>query len=128
VVQVLYNKEGQPTVSGAHSFPDVKSGDWFNNAVTWGSQKGVVGGYGDGRFGPNDNVTIEQIAVILWNYAGKPEGGDDLTDIGAHSDWAEDALRWAESEDILSGVPYDTVTAAATRAQTAQMLMNFLNK
>jgi len=128
VVQVLYNKEGQPAIDGTHKFPDVKSGDWFNNAVTWGVQKNVVGGYGDGRFGPNDSVTIEQIAVILWNYAGKPEGGDDLTDIGVHSDWAEEALHWAEDEDILSGVPYDTVTATATRAQTAQMLMNFQKK
>lgn len=128
VVQVLYNKEGQPTISGEQTFPDVKSGDWFSNAVTWGAQKGVVGGYGDGRFGPNDNVTIEQIAVILWNYSGNPEGGDDLTGVGAHSDWAENALRWAQDQKILNGVPYDMVTATATRAQTAQMLMNFLAK
>jgi len=128
VVQVLYNKEGQPTVSGAHGFPDVKSGDWFNNAVTWGSQKGVVGGYGDGRFGPDDDVTIEQIAVILWNYSGNPEGTGELTSVGAHSDWAANALRWAAGEGLFKDMPYDAVTVAATRAQTAQMLMNFLNK
>ena len=128
VMQVLYNKEGKPAVGGEHSFSDVKGNDWFSKAVTWGFGKGLVEGYGDGRFAPGDSVTLEQIAVILWNYSGKPEGGDDLSDIGAHSVWAEEALRWAEDEDILSGVPYDTVTAAATRAQTAQMLMNFLNK
>ncbi len=128
VVQVLYNKENKPALTGKHAFPDVKSGDWFNNAVTWAAANKVVGGYGDGRFGPNDNVTLEQIAVILWNYSGTPEGSDDLASVGAHSDWAANALRWAQSEGLLNGVPYDAVTEAATRAQTAQILMNYLSK
>ncbi|MBQ9974800.1 MAG: S-layer homology domain-containing protein [Oscillospiraceae bacterium] len=128
VVQVLYNKEGQPAVSGAHKFPDVPATQWFNNAVTWGSAKKVVSGYGDGRFGPNDSVTIEQVAVILWNYSGTPAAEADLTSVGTHSDWAANALRWATANKLLEGVPYEAVTGKATRAQTAQILMNYLSK
>ena len=128
VVQVLYNKEGQPAINGSHTFPDVKSGDWFNNAVTWASINKVVGGYGDGRFGPNDNVTLEQIAVILWNYSGNPTPTGDASSLGTHSDWAANALSWAAAKGIFQNVPYNTVTGTATRAQTAQMLMNYLSK
>ena len=128
VVQVLYNKEGQPAINGNHKFPDVKSGDWFNNAVTWANINKVVGGYGDGRFGPNDKVTLEQIAVILWNYSGNPTPTGDASSLGAHSDWAANALSWAAAKGIFKNVPYETVVGTATRAQTAQMLMNYLKK
>jgi len=128
VVQVLYNKEGQPAITGAHKFPDVKSGDWFNNAVTWGSQKGVVGGYGDGRFGPNDAVTIQQIAVILWNYSGNPKFTGTPDGVGTYDDWAKNGLSWAVENGILKNVPMQNATEKATRAQTAQMLMNYLSK
>lgn len=128
VVQVLYNKEGQPDVSGGNKFPDVKSGDWFNNAVTWGSQKGVVGGYGNGYFGPNDAVTLQQIAVILWNYSGNPDFTGTPDSVGPYDSWAKNGLSWAVENGILDGVPYETVTEPASRAQTAQMLMNFLKK
>ena len=128
VVQVLYNKEGQPAINGSHKFPDVKSGDWFNNAVTWANVNKVVGGYGDGRFGPNDKVTLEQIAVILWNYSGNPTPTGDASSLGTHSDWAANALSWAAAKGIFKNVPYNTVTGTATRAQTAQMLMNYLTK
>ena len=128
VVQVLYNKEGQPAVSGGHKFPDVAVDQWYNNAVTWGSARKVVSGYGDGRFGPNDKVTLEQVAVILWNYSGTPAGTGSAAALGTHSDWAANALSWAAGEGLFAGVPYTGLTAAATRAQTAQMLMNYLRK
>ena len=126
VVQVLYNKEGQPAISGKHDFTDVPVDQWFNNAVTWGTQKGVMGGYGNGKFGPNDSVTIEQIAVILWNYAGNPAFTGNADSVGNHSGWAANALSWAVENDILEGVPFTNATENATRAQTAQMLMNYL--
>jgi hypothetical protein len=128
VVQVLYNKEGKPANTAGHTFPDVKAGDWFNNAVAWAAANKVVGGYGDGRFGPNDNVTLEQIAVILHNYSGTPAGSGDAAKLGAHSDWAANALGWAAGEGLFENVPFDALTATATRAQTAQLLMNFLSK
>ena len=106
----------------------MKIGDWFSAAVAWAAASKVVGGYGDGRFGPNDNVTLEQIAVILHNFSGTPESSGIAAELGAHSDWAANALAWAHGEELFRGVPYDAVTDTATRAQTAQLLMNFLSK
>ena len=121
--------EGTPALGGAtHKFPDVAANQWYNNAVTWGAAKKVVSGYGDGRFGPNDTVTLEQAVVILWNYSGTPAADASLDAIGAHSDWAANALRWAVKTGLLEGMPYGAVTNGATRAQTAQMLMNYLSK
>ena len=129
VVQVLYNKEGQPALNGQkHNFKDVPADQWFNNAVTWGSSKGVVSGYGGGVFKPNDAVTVEQVAVILHNYSGKPAGKGDISGFGACSDWAQPALKWAVEQGLFDGMQYTSVTASATRAQTAQMLMNYLSK
>ncbi|MBQ3557505.1 MAG: S-layer homology domain-containing protein [Oscillospiraceae bacterium] len=127
VVQVLYNKEGQPDLKGMkHNFSDVPASQWFNNAVTWGSNRGVVSGFGGGIFKPEDAVTIEQVAVILWNYSHTPEGYGELSGVGKYSDWAANALRWCVDKGILENVPFTNVTEKATRAQTAQMLTNFL--
>ncbi len=129
VVQVLYNKEGQPALNGlTHSFSDVPATQWFNNAVTWGSNRGVVSGFGGGVFKPEDAVTIEQVAVILCNYSGTPAGYGDLSKVGGHSAWAANALRWAVDMGILENVPFTNATEQATRAQTAQMLTNYLRK
>lgn len=122
------NRIAKTNVTGSHKFPDVKSGDWFNNAVTWANQNSVVGGYGDGTFQPNKNVSLQEVAVILWNYAGNPTPTGDASSVGAHDDWATNALSWAVANGIFKNMPYDTVTGTATRAQTAQMLMNYLSK
>jgi len=128
VVQVLYNYEGQPAEATANKFPDIKNGDWYFNATRWGANKGVVTGYGDGSFKPNDNVTIEQVAVILHNYSGKPAATGDLSSVGKYDDWAANGLQWAVANGVLKNVPFTNATENATRAQTAQMLMNFLSK
>ena len=126
VVQVLYNKAGQPGLNGAkHGFSDVPAGQWFNNAVTWGSKRGIVSGFGGGLFKPEDAVTVEQAAVILWNYAGKPAAGGTLKNVGKYSDWAANALRWCAAEGVLDNVPFTNATEKATRAQIAQILTNF---
>lgn len=129
VVQVLYNKEGQPDLNGLkHNFSDVPTNQWYNNAVAWGASRGVVSGYGGGRFGPVDSVTLEQVAVILWNYSKNPTGTGSLSGIkGQYSDWAANALRWCAGKGILNNVPYSNATEKATRAQTAQILTNFLS-
>jgi len=126
VVQMLYNKVGTPKVAGKHGFNDVPADQWFNNAVTWGTKNGVMAGYGGGKFGPNDNVTIEQIAVILWNYSGNPEFDAELYGVGNYSGWAKNALTWAVDNGILYGANFKNATDNATRAQAAQMLTNFL--
>ena len=77
-------------------------------------------------FKPEDSVTIEQIAVILWNYSNTPTGYGNLKSVGSYSDWAANALRWAVDEGLLNNVPFKNATEKASRAQTAQMLTNFL--
>lgn len=125
VVQVLYNKEGQPSLNGqTHTFSDVPASQWYNNAVTWASARGVVSGYGDGVFKPDDPVTLEQVFVILWNYEGKPPLTGDADAVGPHSEWAGNAIGWAQAVGLMDGMPFERVTLPATRAQTAQMLMN----
>jgi len=128
VIQMLYNKVGQPKITTKHAFTDVPADQWFNNAVTWGTSNGVMGGYGGGKFGPNDNVTIEQIAVILWNYSGNPEFNAELGDVGKYDGWAANGLTWARDNGILHGVNFKNATDNATRAQAAQMLTNYLRR
>ena len=86
VVQMLYNLEGQPTVTGEDGFTDVQSKDWWYNAVVWASQNEVVSGYGDGTFQPKRNISRQEFAQMLFNYA-KFKGYDltatgDLTQAG----------------------------------------------
>ena len=129
VVQILYNKEGQPALNGqTHSFSDVPTSQWYNNAVTWASARGVVSGYGGGIFKPDDPVSLEQVFVILWNYMGNPPLTGDADAVGPHSEWAGNAIGWAQAAGVMENVPFDTVTAPATRAQTAQMLMNYIKQ
>lgn len=79
---VLYRMAGEPTVSAANPFTDVADGAWYTNAILWARQSGTITGYGDGRFGTNDPVSREQLAAILWRYAGTPEAapGADFAD------------------------------------------------
>ena len=126
VVQMIYNKEGKPAVSAGNTFTDNAKGQWYYDAVRWSAANKVVAGYPDGTFHPDDNVTVEQAAVILWNYAGTPASSADISKLGAHSDWSTNALRWCVANDILDNVPYKSLTGSATRAQMAQILMNYL--
>ncbi len=127
VVQVLYNKEGQPNLNGqTHAFSDVPASQWYNNAVTWASARGIVSGYGGGVFKPDKPVSLEEVFVILWNYEGNPPLTGDADAVGPHSEWAGNAIGWAQAEGLLDNVPFERVTMDATRAQTAQMLMNLL--
>ena len=133
LAQILYAKEGRPASGGANSFTDVDAGKWYTPAVVWAAEQGIVSGFGDGRFGPDNNITREQLALMLWRYAGSPavSGGElRFTDADQVSDWALEAVRWAVGDGIVSG--HDDGRLApqglATRAQAAQMLKNFLEK
>ena len=129
VVQVLYNYEKNPEAFTTVNFDDVADGQWYSDAIRWASSKGVVAGYGDGTFGTEDNVTIEQVAVILWNYSGTPAAeAADLSALGTSSSWAANALNWAVANGIFKDMPMENANATASRAQTAQMLMNYLSK
>ncbi len=131
--QILYNKEGRPAVTGGGIFTDVAPSAWCAPAITWAAERGIVGGYGNGMFGPNDNITREQLAVMLWRYAGSPAATDKelhFNDAGKASGYALDALRWAVENGVMSGKGGGILDpkGLATRAQTAQMLKNFLGK
>lgn len=131
LAQILYNKEGKPWVRGS-SFTDVPAKEWYANAVNWAAQKGYVMGYDSTHFGPNNSITREQLATILWRYAGEPKGKKNVlspfTDAGKASEYALPALRWAVQNEIIRGKGNNRLdpTGTATRAEVAQMLMNFL--
>ena len=135
VVQMLYNLEGQPTVTGEDGFTDVQSKDWWYNAVVWASQNEVVSGYGDGTFQPKRNISRQEFAQMLFNYA-KFKGYDltatgDLTkfpDGGDVAGWAETAMQWANGNELINGHA-DTgkldPLGTTVRAQAASILTKF---
>ena len=128
LAQILYREAGSPAVSGNDTFTDTQEGAWYADAVLWATQAGVISGYGDGRFGPNDPVSREQIAVILWRYAGSPAAqGEDFADEASISTWAADAVDWARSAGLMTGQEGNRFApqASATRAETAVILRAF---
>ena len=129
-VQILYNKEGRPAVTGGQSFTDVAPGGWCADAVAWAAERGIAGGYGDGRFRPDAPVTREQLAVMLWRYAGSPAAAErelPFRDADQAGGYAREALCWAVESGVMSGKSGGVLDPGglATRAQAAQMLMNF---
>ena len=130
LTQILYNYAERPDVTGESAFSDVQGGAWYADAITWAAANGIVNGYGDDLFGPEDNITREQLAVILWRYAGSPEAGDnklDFADAGEVSQWALEAVKWANANGIINGHADGRLDpgGSATRAQAAQMIKNF---
>ena len=128
---VLHNLESNPTQALTGAFTDVDNSQWYAEGVAWAEARGIIGGYGNGQFGPNDNITREQLAVMLWRYAGSPAATDrELHFADAHraSDWALEALRWATEKGIINGKGGGILdpTGQATRAETAQMLKNYM--
>ena len=98
----------------------------YYKAISWAANKKYVSGYGDGTFGLNDNVTIEQLSVILWNYMGRPEDDVRLDQIGTHSPWALHSLHWSIATKVFAEVPYDEVGDNVPRVQTVKMLADYL--
>ena len=138
IVQILYNLEGEPKVSGTMPFTDLTQ-NWYKDAVLWAYQTGVVSGTSATTFAPDLPVTREQIAVILMGYAEKVLGVTrtwtpaDLSvypDASSVSDWAKDALAGAVTLGLISGASNDGQTllnpqGSATREQVATILMAF---
>lgn len=133
VVTVLYRLEHQPSTSAA-SFTDVASGAYYANAVAWANANGIVSGYGSGKFGPNDKVTREQLAAILYRYAqykkydvSGAKSLDGYTDAQSVSSYAVPALQWANAAGVVTGKSGNKLDPKgnATRAEVAAMLMRF---
>lgn len=138
LVTILYRMEGAPAAAAQALFPDVSYSSWYGKAVTWAAANGIVGGYSNGCFGPNDDITREQLAAILYRYARyKGERTSvyedaeisSYTDSSSISNYAVDAFRWAYSEGIIKGNNGKLMPAAgATRAQVAAMIYRFLHR
>ncbi len=137
IVTVLYRLEGEPTVSGACPFDDVKSGSYYEDAIIWAAQNDIVNGYGNNKFGPEDDITREQMAAILFRYADYKgyniSGRNSLaafTDAGKVSSYALDNVKWAVDAGLINGMGDGTLAPQgnATRAQIAAILHRFIDK
>lgn len=137
IATVLYRLENTPALTGSTSFSDVGGNEWYTDAIQWAAENNIMSGYGNNRFGPMDSVTREQLAVILYNYTASNgisvEAAGDLSvfhDAEDTSDWAEEAISWAVGVGLLSGKGNGILdpTGTATRAEVAQMLMNYCTK
>ena len=135
LVTILYRIAGEPESTATNPFADVADGQWYTNAVIWAAENGIVKGVNTTTFAPNDQITREQIATILFRYAkaekveGKLAGFPDAEKI---SDYAADAMAWAVEQGLINGISesdgktYLAPQETATRAQIAVILMRYL--
>ena len=138
LVTVLYRLEGEPKVTAANNFSDVVNNSWYEDAVLWANEHGIVEGYGNGLFKPLDNINREQIAAIMYRYAIY-KGMDTVTleenligfvDGNKVSGWAVQAMNWAVGQGVFHGKGANNLDPQgnATRAEVAQIMMNYLEK
>ena len=134
---ILYAMAGEPAVTGESPFTDVPAGCWYTDAIVWAAQNGIVCGFGDGTFRPNEAVTRAQAAVMLYGYAAFT--GADVTaraDLSAYSDagqipsWALDAMQWANARRLIVGRDSSHLApnGGATRAEMAAILSAYIGK
>ena len=127
---VLYRAEGSPAADIQNNFNDVDTDEWYTDAVNWASSENIISGYGNEEFGVNDPVTREQIAAILWRYAGSPaaEASEDFSDENSISPYAAEAVDWTRNNGIMSGKENNSFDPQgyATRAEIAMVLFNFM--
>lgn len=136
IVTVLYRLAGAPAVSGTCPFTDVKAGSYCEKAICWAAENGIVNGYGNGLYGPDDLITREQMATILYRYAqyqgldvsmGEDTNILSYTDISELSQYAMPAMQWTCSAGIINGTSESTLSpkGSASRAQIAAILHRF---
>ena len=135
LVTVLYRLEGEPRVSGITSFGDLEAGQYYLDAVCWAQINGIANGISDTEFAPNDNITREQIAAIMFRYA-QYKGMDTVTseenlhfaDRSEISEYAVSAMNWAVGTGLMNGKSTTTINPKdnATRAEIAAILHRFI--
>ena len=128
---IFYRAAGEPAVSGVSRFPDVAATAYYHNAASWAENNSLISGYPDGRFGVNDNVTRQQVATILWRWAGSPAAtAGDYADESSIAAYAQTAVDWSRSNAIISArsdgrfAPNDS----ATRGEIVSALYNYMGK
>lgn len=136
IATILWRLEGSPEVDASMDYQDVVAGSWYEEAVRWATQAGVVEGYGNGTFLPNGDITREEMATMLYRYA-EYKGVDTETvedadldrfgDVASISAWAIDAMNWACGTGLIQGTPESNLEpgSGATRAEAAQLLRNY---
>lgn len=134
ITTILYRMEGTPQPAGAAAFTDVAAGSYYADAVAWASSENIVSGYSQTSFAPEDQISRQQLATMLYRYA-QYKGYDvsDTADLSAFDDsdsiasYAEEAVSWAVAEGLISGTDDTTLSpeGTATRAQIATILMRF---
>ncbi|HIY04709.1 MAG TPA: S-layer homology domain-containing protein [Candidatus Anaerotignum merdipullorum] len=135
LVQILYNLEDRPDNNGINIFTDVTTDAWYTDAVIWANNENIVSGMGEGIFAPNAEITREQMALMLYNYA-QYKGYDvsasaelsAFTDGADVSSWASHAVQWAVAEGLMSGMGNGTLApqGTATRAEVSSIMMRFM--
>ena len=134
IVTILYRLEGSPAVTGTSAFVDVPAGQWYTDAVNWAAANQIVNGTSATTFAPNDSITREQMAAILYRYAQykgydvtKQANLSGYSDNGQVSAYAKDALAWANAAKLINGVTNTTLAPQgnATRAQVSAILHRF---
>ena len=138
IVTILYRMEGQPAVSGKCPFNDVMAGSYYEDAITWAAANKIVTGYSDTEFGPEDQITREQMAAILYRYAQTKGSSIDegwsfpaeFTNVASISAYAIDAMKWCVKNEIIGGVGGGKLSpgTSATRAQVAAILHRYCGK
>ena len=139
LVTVLYRAAGEPdTGKQVNPFTDVADDAWYTKAVIWAANNGIVNGVAKNVFAPDASIPREQIAAMLYRYAGAEAAKEDklsaFPDAAKTSDWAKEALNWAVASGLINGVADANGTAnlepqsTATRAQIATILMRWLEK
>jgi hypothetical protein len=133
LAQLLLNASGQRVEAVEHSFTDVSEDAWYAEAVLWAADMDIVQGNGDGTFAPDDNISRQDLAVMLYRFAGEPEVSQttlDFADASEASDYAQKALLWANERGIMVGKGDGILdpTGQASRAEAAQMIMTYLEQ
>lgn len=129
LITTMYRLAGSPKVSGTTSFTDAAKGSWYSDALKWAEDKGIAGGYGNGKFGPDDDITPEQIWTFLFRFA-KLMGYDTSSSAAlgnlSVSSWALDAAKWANAKEMIKQTDGKlNATSAADRALSAMYLARF---
>ena len=135
LVTILYRLEGEPAVTAANPFTDVPAGQWYTNAIIWAAENKIVDGYGNGLFGPLDEITREQMAKMLFAYTQfKKYDTTKANDLAAYTDassvstWALESMKWANAEGLITGTTTTTLNPGgnAKRAEAATILMRYM--
>lgn len=133
LAKVLHNLENNPQSGMSAAFTDVNADTWCQEAVSWAADAGIITGYADGSFHQEKMINREQLAVMLYRYAGSPAHHGtalNFSDANRLSGYAQDAMSWAVENGIIGGTAQGTLNpqGTATRAQVAAMLTRFLNQ